>query len=90
MPPEFLSRLSLQDDEREKLAGLGASTPLAILSMRKASKESFDRFFGAVRADAIAEELQTLLSEEERRRLDDQTSPFLGYLGARLGPPSRQ
>jgi len=85
MTKEFLKGLPISEEERQKLEGLGASGPLALLLLRKASPEAFDRHVGADRAAAIAEALEGLLSEEEKVKLK---APFLpkGKFGARLGP----
>ncbi len=85
MIPKFLKDLPISEEERQKLAGLGASTPLALLFLRKASPEAFDRHVGADRAAAIAEALEGLLSEEEKVKLKAPFSPR-GKLGARLSP----
>jgi hypothetical protein len=85
VPPKFLKSLPISEEERQKLAGLGASTPLALLCLRKASSEAFDRHFGADRAAAIAEALEGLLNEEEKERLKAPFSPK-GKFGAHLGP----
>jgi hypothetical protein len=77
--------LPISEEERQKLAGLGASTPSALLLLRKASPEAFDRHFGADRAAAIAEALEGLLSEEEKVKLKAPFSPK-GKFGARLSP----
>jgi hypothetical protein len=82
---EFLRSLPLSEEERQKLAGLGASTPLALLFLRKASPKAFDRHIGVDRAPVIAEALEGLLSEEDKVKLK---APFTlrGQFGARLGP----
>lgn len=85
MAKEFLKRLPISEEERQKLAGLGASTPLALLLLRKASPEAFDRHVGADRAAAIAEALEGLLNEKEKEKLKAPFSPK-GKFGARLSP----
>jgi hypothetical protein len=82
---EFLKSLPLSEEERQKLAALGAKTPLELLFMRKASPEAFDRYIGADRADAIAKALEGLLDEQDKVRLKAPFTPK-GKLGARLSP----
>jgi hypothetical protein len=85
MAAEFLKSLLLSEEERQKLAGLGASSPLALLFLRKASPEAFDRHIGADRAAAIAEALEGLLSDEDKVKLKAPFTPR-GKFGARLCP----
>jgi hypothetical protein len=85
MEKKFLESLPISEEERQKLVGLGASTPLAVLFLRKASPEAFDRHIGEDRAPAIAEALEGLLNDEEKARLKAPFSPK-GKFGARLGP----
>jgi hypothetical protein len=87
MPAEFLKRLPISEDERAQLARFGASTPLSVLNMRRASKEAFDDYFPG-RADFIATELEKLLTAEERQSLEEPLKPA-GKLGARLGPAGK-
>ena len=89
MAKEFLRGLPISEEEMQKLAGLGASTPLALLFLRKASPKAFDRHFGADRAAAIAEALEGLLSEEEKVKLKTPSSPK-GKFGARLSPAPKK
>jgi hypothetical protein len=87
MPPDFLRRLNVSEEERRKLASLGASTPLALLAMRQAAPEAFEAHLGPQRAGPIAAELFALLSDEERERLAEP-APLPGALGARLSAPA--
>ncbi len=50
MPADFLKALQISDEERTKLAKLSAKTPLALLAMRKASRDAFDEHVGRDRA----------------------------------------
>lgn len=86
MASQFLDELTLSDEERAKLAKLGARTPVALLAMRKASKQAFDDYIGQDRADVIATELDSLLTDEERESLKGPAKR-VGRLGARLDPP---
>jgi hypothetical protein len=81
---EFLNELSLSEEERVKLAKLGA-TPKALLSMRRASQDAFDDFVGRDRAEAIASELDKLLTDVDREALKSPPQS-VGKLGARLEP----
>jgi hypothetical protein len=83
---EFLKNLGLNDEEYRKLAALGASTPAAILAIRRAAPESFDQLLGATRARELVTRLETLLTPEERKRLA-LASPKVYPLGAMLGVP---
>ncbi len=87
MPPEFVTRLRLSDEERRRILSLGASTPLALLAMRKASPAAFEEFFGHERAEQIASALLEMLSDQERKLLE-APSPRLPKLGARLRSPA--
>lgn len=86
MASHFLDELDLLDQEREKLLSLGAKSPLSLLLRRKASPEAFDGWVGRERAEHIANQLTTLLSDEERAQLAAPPPPR-HPLGARLGPP---
>ena len=92
MSQEFLKHLNLSEEERAKLAKLGAKTPKALLSMRRASRDAFDAYLGLLhdraRADAIAGELEKLITDDEREALKSPPKPA-GKLGARLEPLPR-
>jgi hypothetical protein len=51
--------------------------------MRKASKAAFDDYFGEDRAEAIATELHSFLTEKERESLKEPAK-VAGKLGARI------
>jgi hypothetical protein len=87
MVSEFLSNLDLSPDEREKLAGLAASTPAAVLAMRRAAPEAFDGLFGKERADQIAAALEDQLTPEEKQRLASRVPVTQFSLGANLETP---
>jgi hypothetical protein len=82
---EFVDNLSLSEDERSKLKALGVSSPLGVLSIRKASPAAFDQHFGAERAQAISDQLKALLTPSELALLEQPSLPG-GRLGARLTP----
>ena len=87
--PNFLDTVLLTDDERAKLLALGSPTPMALLAMRASSKEAFDGYVGRPRVDAIASDLEKLLTPEERLTLRTST-PIVRSMGARLDrPPSK-
>jgi len=90
MSSDFLKDLDISEEERKKLASFGASNPKALLSLRRASRDAFDSYLGNDRADAIARQLEALLTGEEKESLKTPlTRP--GHLGARMDePPSRK
>ncbi len=85
MNSDYLNRLEITPEERDRLTDLGAASPLAVLGIRKAAPEAFDRLLGPARAEEIAGQLAALLSEEERAVLDRPVTAR--SLGARLEPP---
>ncbi len=94
MEPSFLSNLGLTEEEKSKLAKLGASTPAALLALRRAASQDFETLLGKDRAEQITKGLRQLLSEDELQRID--TAPpvrryplgaLLGELPAGLPPP---
>ena len=83
----FLDRLTLSDDERRALASLAAKTPSILAHMIAARRDDFRRMIGDdARANAIEEQLVTLLSPAERETLGAETPRFA--LGARTKPGS--
>lgn len=84
----FLRKLPLTKDEVQKLKSLGADNALALLAMRKAFREAFDSFVGKKRAARIAAALESLLTDDERKRLA-HSKPARFPLGARLRHPPR-
>jgi hypothetical protein len=82
MAAEFLKGLPVSEEERTQLATFGANSPLTLLNMRRASRDAFDRCFGE-RAQFIADELEKLLTPEERES-SSQAPEAPGRLGARL------
>ena len=85
MIAKYLLDLPISDEERKRLSMLGAPNAKALLEARKASKEAFDQYIGPDRADAVALELEKLLSPEDRASLAASPKPA-GRLGARLSP----
>ena len=53
MAATFLDAFDLSDEERAKLASFGARSPLALLSLRRASPQAFDNYLGPERSAAI-------------------------------------
>jgi hypothetical protein len=89
---DFIDNLSVSTEERQKLKSLGATTPLAILSIQKASTEAFNNHFGTERAQAITDQLKSLLTDQELAQLNEPVRKG-GSLGARQSPgptPRRQ
>lgn len=80
---DFLDKIPLSTPERVKLLAFGAATPLALLSLRKASKEAFDNYIGLGRADEIVKGLEKLITDAERTTLS-QPLQRGGALGARI------
>jgi len=87
MGSEFLSELSLSVEEKRKLAELGASTPAALLSLRRAAPEAFENLLGKERAKEVVEQLWNLLTPDEQAKLSTAASPRHFPLGARLDTP---
>jgi hypothetical protein len=87
MGSEFLSELSLSAEEKRKLAELGASTPAALLSLRRAAPEAFENLLGKERAKEVVEQLWSLLTPDEQARLSTAHPPRRFPLGARLDTP---
>ena len=85
MVAEFLDGLKISDEDRAKLAAFGANTAFALLSIRKASKDAFDDYIGQDRADIVTEQLESLISDDQRESLRKPTRPA-GKLGARMDP----
>jgi len=81
----FLSKLGLDDDEYRKLANLGASTPAALLGVRRAAPKAFDDLLGATRAREVTARLESLLTSEELERQSLAQPPNMYPLGAMLG-----
>lgn len=85
MPAEFLAKLALTDEERAKLASIGATNALMLVLAQRASPEAFDKLLGPDRAKKVVNSLVGLLTPEEHSRLAD-SSPSRFALGAHIGP----
>lgn len=81
----FLDSLSLAPDEREKLQSLGAKTPAALLGQIRIARNAFVEFVGPNRADAIEQQLDSMLTKDERTWLTVAPREF--QTGALIGPP---
>ncbi len=79
----FLDDPELSAEERTKLRQLGATTALAVLSMRQASHTRFDEYFGVDSAERVSHVLTKYLSDEDRELLARAAIRPRG-LGARL------
>src|ERR1700679_3958963 len=64
-----IDNLPFTDEERAKLRSFGVKGLMALLSLRKASKEAFDAQFNPGRAEEIAEQLKKLLTDQELEAL---------------------
>jgi hypothetical protein len=88
----FLQDLDITEEDRNKLAQLtklGAKSPRALLALRKASPEAFDNLIGSDRVADVISALRSVVSEEDLRDIDAQ-STWRPSTGARLGrPPGR-
>jgi hypothetical protein len=85
---DFLERLDLSAAERLTLHGLGVADALTLAHMIRASPEAFQRMIGdADRAERIEQQLQSVLSEEQRASLETTVPEF--PLGARLETPPK-
>src|ERR1700733_1644001 len=69
------------------MGALGATSPAALLAMRRAAQEAFDNLVGKDRSQEIASHLENLLTPEERQRLTTAPPAKHFPLGARLGTP---
>jgi hypothetical protein len=78
----FLDGLEVSDEDRARLASLGAKSPYALLARRKASKDAFDGYIGQDLADSVAIQLDPLLTDEQRESLRQPPKPA-GKTGAR-------
>lgn len=86
-PTHFLNSLPLSNEDKKKLGDLAPKSAFELLARRQAAKASFDAYLGADRADAIANVLGTLLSDDERQKLAEPVTAAPGRLGARTGKP---
>lgn len=82
---DFVDQLEASPEERTTLRTLGATSPYALLALRKASPEAFDQVFSPGRAEVLATQLRSLVTPEQLGQLN---SPVRrpGSLGARLDP----
>ena len=80
---DVIDTLSFTADERATLRSFGVNGAVALLSLRKAAKDEFDAQFKPGRAEAIAEQLKSLLTDEELEVLQRPVQRG-GRLGARL------
>ena len=86
VPSDFLEALQLSEEDRAKLASFGADSACALLAIRKASKDAFDNYLGRDRVENTVEQLERLLTSEQRHALQQSAKAAAGPLGARLGP----
>jgi len=83
MVARFLDGLEISDEDRARLASLGANSPYELLARRKASKDAFDGFIGQELADSVAIQLDPLLTDEQRELLRRPPKPAGKTGGAR-------
>lgn len=86
---EFLNKLDVTPEVRTKLEHYGARTPLALLALRNASPDSFNRFIGQLTADEVATKLDAMLNDDDRAVLHRKPTGVRSF-GALLDPASRK
>jgi len=84
--PQFLDALPISESDRAKLRHLGASSPAALLSMRQANPDAFDKYVGEELVKKVIPLLLETLSAEQLRQLEEPL-PSRPGLGARMEPP---
>jgi hypothetical protein len=85
MPPNFVKLLDITEEEHRKILALAARSPFALLAMRKASPDAFDRYFGRERAEYLAGQLRGLITDKDCESLNREQHA-VPSLGALLGP----
>jgi hypothetical protein len=83
MPDSFAQQFSSSEEERSKLESLGVSTPFGYLALLKASGPALRSHLGENRAQRLAEEADKLITDEQRKQLD-QPPKVPGRLGAMM------
>jgi hypothetical protein len=73
---EFLARLKIPDAVRQRLVELAPSTPGILLGMIQASRPSFDKMFDRVTTARVVEQLESMLSAEEREEAATPAPPL--------------
>lgn len=69
MNMDFLERLSLTAEEKEKISRLGVSNAAALLSLVQAAPGEFKAYFGGQRSQELAVMLEEAISASERKIL---------------------
>ena len=93
MPDDYIKDLPLSAEEKAKIYGLGASSAAALLSMMRATPETFERYFGNDRTQELKAALETTVNEPERAVLDapiqrfHATGAIIGQKVPSLRPP---
>lgn len=82
---EFLNKLDVTPEVRTKLEHYGARTPRALLALRIASPDSFNRFIGELMADEVATKLDAMLNDDDRAVLQSTPTGVRAF-GALLTP----
>jgi hypothetical protein len=85
-PSGYLSALTINPEEADKLRGLGIDSPEQLLAQIRAAPEAFSRYLGADAARRIEQALRAMVPPSQST---DPVSPP-GPLGVLLGPaPSK-
>lgn len=82
--PAYLAELGLTAEQDAALAGLGASSAAALMSMWMAAPEAFERLLGSEQSTEIRARLDGLLTPEERKRLEAKRATRSYSFGASL------
>jgi hypothetical protein len=85
---EYLAKLAISDDEREKLRQLDAPNALALWSMIKASPEALASFLGTAKLEEVKRQLSLQIDDRDRKALETVSTEEFG-LGAEMGDPPR-
>lgn len=89
MSYEYLAKLTVSAEEREKLRQLGAPNALALRSMIDASPEALASFLGKEKLETIKHQLDLQINEADKKTLDSVSNEEFG-LGAELGEPPHE
>lgn len=65
----YIQHLELSPDERQKIEHLAAPSAASLLSLVRASHGAFEAFYGLEPTRKLVENLEKMLSDEERDRL---------------------
>lgn len=88
MGDNYLENLPLSDEEKAKIAALGATSAAALLAMMRAAPEAFNHYLGSDFSQELAAALEASISDRERAILNSAPQKF-NATGAIIGkePP---